>query len=212
MTAKEISQDVLKKIEAQNIAPRPRWHFILRNIVVWMIAVFCIVFGALTVSLMIFIFTHGAWEARGIIDRGPFEHFFAVFPLLWLISFILFIVLADYAVRATKMGYKYSTGVLALIIIVTSVIGGMALHIIGVSQHTDKALGQHVPYYKTVEMQQNRFLHIPEKGQIVGRVINVGEDTFVIYNPIVNEEYVVIQNGTETIGPSEMIQIDKRAA
>lgn len=211
MTEKEISQDVLKKIEAQNITPRPRWHFVLRNIVVWVIAILCIIIGALTVSIMIFVFTHGAWDARELLQRGPFEHFFAIFPVMWLISFVLFLIFAEYAVRATKMGYKYSTMVLALIIIGISIIGGSILHLVGVSQRADNSFGEHVPYYKTVEMRQNRFLHIPENGRVVGVVSEIGGDALTLINIMTDTVYYI--DTRNTIQPKHMpIRVGMRVA
>lgn len=188
---KSTAQSVLETIKKENVAPVPRWHFVARNIFVWVSGGIFLIAGALSVSLIIFALSGSAWQLRGVIGRSTFEHALVIMPFVWIGAFLLFMFGADYALRHTKKGYRYPLWVIALVIFVGSVMGGAALHAAKVSEMTDEVLGTHMPQYKTLEKRRAILMHRPDEGRIMGAITQIGDDHIKLQNHVFDEVWVI---------------------
>jgi len=210
MAIQGITTKVLKKIEEQKIMQRPRWHFVVRNVLVWVVGVIAVMIGSVAVSLIIFVLIHGAWGARGPLGYGRIEYLLHIFPVMWTTLFVLFIVLAEYAVRATKRGYKYSVTVLSLLIVGVSIVGGIFLYFIGVSQRADDVFGRHIPRYSSVEMRQQNILHHAKRGRVIGEITDIFPGGLTLYNAVEDQKYHVIIRNTENITSRKAMRVGHR--
>ncbi len=193
---KSTAQSVLETIEKEHVAPTPRWHFIVRNTLVWISGIVFLIAGAISVSLIIFAFSGSAWQLRGVIGRGAFEHMMIIMPIIWIIALIVFVAAADYALRHTKKGYRYPLWGIVLVLIVGSLIGGTVLHAMRADRLIDESFGRHLPQYKTVEKRRAILMHQPKEGSIMGRVTSISEGHFTLVNRHFEEEWLVESNDT----------------
>ena len=51
-------QKLVAKIKQANIAPKPRWHFLLKNSVIWAAGTLSLLIGAGAASVMIYLFKY----------------------------------------------------------------------------------------------------------------------------------------------------------
>lgn len=178
----DISDKVLGKIAEENIAPRPRWHFIAQNVILWSSGMIFLVIGALAVSMMIFVFQNGAWEIRHALGYGWFGHAMKIFPLLWFVTFVLFILIARWAVSHTKKGYKYPLRFVVPIIIFASILLGFSIHLFGVSKPVDDGFGRRLPGYATLDARRDHLINRPTVGRIAGVVKSPEGTQFTLFD------------------------------
>jgi heme/copper-type cytochrome/quinol oxidase subunit 2 len=109
-----ISPDkIIDEIEKRNVVPIPRWHFILKRAVFWVLALISVVTGAISMATAIYVF----FDNDYIVDRAGIEKLFEQRPLVevivqsipyvWLLALALFIIVAYYGFRHTRKGYRY---------------------------------------------------------------------------------------------------------
>jgi heme/copper-type cytochrome/quinol oxidase subunit 2 len=121
---KTSSEQIIHEIEKRKVVPIPRWHFILRRSVFWVLALISVITGAISMATAIYVFIDNDY----ISDQVNIEKFFEQRPLVeviiqsipyvWLVALGLFILAAYYGVRHTRKGYRYP---------MTRVIGGSLL-------------------------------------------------------------------------------------
>lgn len=194
---KSAAQSVLATIEKEHVAPTPRWHFVVRNILVWFSGIIFLIAGAIAVSLIIFALSGSAWQLRGVIGRGLFEHMIIIMPIVWIVALIVFVVAADYALRHTKNGHRYPLWGIVVVLIIGSLIGGTVLHAMRTDQMIDESFGRHVPQYKTVEKRRAILMHQPDDGSIMGHVEDISRDQFTLSNRHFEEEWIVDTDGVD---------------
>lgn len=183
MTDKHPSQNAMDKIMRGEVKQVPRWHFVVRNIVLWTLGILCILAGALTVSLIIFTFVNSAFAMRGIAYKSFWQHTIIFIPLLWIVGTLLFVGLFKFSVRHTNYGYKYPLLSILLVSFLSSVFIGIAFYFLGVSHMIDDILEMHFHTYHSVERRQARLFDNPEKGMLIGRIIQSDAESFMLVTP-----------------------------
>jgi len=180
MTEKNPTQDTMDKIMSGEVRQVPRWHFIVKNIILWIVGFLCIVAGALTVSLIIFTFANGAFSLRGVAYHNFIQHIMIVLPILWIIITIIFVALFDFFVRCTRRGYRYSLWVVIGANILLSIVLGTVFYFLGISHVVDDMLGGHFRSYHSVERRQSQLFNKPDEGMVIGRTISCQDDHFTL--------------------------------
>ncbi|NTU52456.1 MAG: hypothetical protein HGA97_01890 [Chlorobiaceae bacterium] len=109
------SDRIIDEIEKRNVVPLPRWHFILKRAVFWLLAAIAVITGAIALATAIYVF----FDNDYINDHAGIEKLFAERPLvevivqsipyIWLIALTLFTITAFYGFRHTRKGYRYPT-------------------------------------------------------------------------------------------------------
>lgn len=177
-------QKLVAKIKEDKIAPRPRWHFLLKNYVIWIVGVASLLIGASAVSVMIYLFEYNDWEIYDQTRKGFGEFFLLTLPYFWLIFLGFFIYILYYNFKHTKRGYRYPVWLISLVSILISVILGAALFFSGVGEDIDEILGAQAPWYGQVINQQIVFWFNPSEGRLTGVVVDNNEsDNFTIIDP-----------------------------
>jgi hypothetical protein len=183
MSQKQPSKSAMDKIMSGQVKQVPRWHFVMRNIVLWTLGIMCVLFGAITVSLVIFTFANSALAMRGVAYQTFWQHIIVFVPLLWIFGTALFIGLFKLSIQHTKRGYKYSLTSILFVSFLLSIITGVGFYFLGVSHIIDDILGTHFRVYHSVEKRQAKVFENPDKGVVIGRVIEVGENEFTLITP-----------------------------
>ncbi|MEN8252529.1 MAG: hypothetical protein ABFQ53_03050 [Patescibacteria group bacterium] len=208
MTKKKPSQDAMEKIMQGDVKQTPKWHFVVKNIALWLVGFVCIVAGALTISLIIFTIANSAFESRHIVRRNFVEHMLVVLPLLWILLTIMFVALFDIFVRKTKKGYKYSLWSIVLANILLSIVLGAVFYFAGISHVVDDALGERFGRYHSIDKRQASLFDNPESGVIFGDVVKSDDENFTIVTPEGKEWNVLSEYISNE--RKERIQVGKR--
>ncbi|NTU58986.1 MAG: hypothetical protein HGB00_08755 [Chlorobiaceae bacterium] len=173
------SELILDEIEKRHVVPIPRWHFILKRSIFWLLAVISVITGSISMATAIYVFLDNDF----IVDRANIERLFAQrpfieevvesIPYVWLIAMLLFIFAAYYGFRHTKKGYRYPTlRVIAGSMMVSLLICGV-LNIFDVGRHIHRYLIENIQGYgQLVFTNEIRWAQM-EKGYLGGKVVSV---------------------------------------
>lgn len=163
-------QKLTNKIKTEKIKPHPRWHFLLKNYVVWGLGFISLLVGALAVAVMIYLIKYGGWELSGASSQNIWEFLLLNLPYFWLVFFGLFIFLLYYNLRRTRSGYRYSLWLVAIASLFFSLLLGSVFFAAGWGEKIDDILGRRAPFYDEVINRQMHFWRQPEAGRLAGMV------------------------------------------
>lgn len=167
----KIKEKVLNYIKKENIEPRSKWYFVIKNETIWILWIISILIGAISVSAIIFSFSNIEWEYY-FTTHGNLESFIIdSLPYLWIISLFVFIFVAYKNFKNTNSGYKYSIAIVLFISILVSILGGSIFYALGFGEVFDEETGKLVPFHKPMMIYKKEIWMNPEKGLIMGEII-----------------------------------------
>ncbi len=170
-----LSQDILERIEREEITPISKSVFTTKNILFWVLWGIAILLGACAVSVVIFAELNIGWEYYEMTHPNAFTFFVESFPLLWLILLSLVVLFAIYNIRHTKHGYRQSLFAIVLIGLGGSALGGFLIHQGGFDADMDDMLGRFVPLYMSVPEARESFWTQPKQGLYTGVIEAVND-------------------------------------
>lgn len=182
MDPKEFDQKLVEKISRENIAPKPRWHFLLKDYVVWISGALSLLVGAATVSVMIYLIKYNGWEFRGETNKSFLEFFLLTLPYFWIIFLGIFVFILYYNLKHTKKGYRYPVWLVAVSGVLSSIILGSVFFLFGIGQKIDNVLGERAPLYEIVINRQLSFWFNPGEGRLAGMIASdiVGGNFYLV--------------------------------
>lgn len=162
------AEHLLEKIKTENISPKPRWHFLLKNYVVWVFGALALIFGSAAISVIIYLLKYNNWEMGLRLDGGFLSFFLMTLPYLWLIFLGLFIFVLSYNIKHSPKGYRYPFSFIIIFAILISIILGELFFLVGLGRKIDDILGQKAPSYARMFNPQLGFWLNPEAGRLAG--------------------------------------------
>lgn len=197
MKEENFLKKIIKKIEDEKIIPKPRWSFLLKNHLIWFFGLLSIVFGAISFSLVIYIFRSGGIGLNNPFGASPRELFLAVVPLFWLIFLLIFIYLAYLNIKHTKKAYKYSSFFILFLSIIISAVLGTSFYLFGLGKKFDNFLGENVHplVYGRFMNPQINFWSDPERGRLSGVISEVSSDKNFFIIDLNSERWLVTYSG-----------------
>ncbi len=178
---KNLSQEILSNIKEHKIAPRPRWQFLFRNYFLWTIGFLALFFGAVSISLIIFMLRYNEWSSYSRLGGGPLDFLLLVVPIFWIISLAIFVILVYFNFKKTKHGYRFKPLLIVSGAIAISVILGFAFFSLGMGQRIDAVLGRRAPLYDSLINPGMRFWSNPEAGRLSGLLVyQESEGNFIL--------------------------------
>lgn len=194
MDINDFDQKLVAKIKENNIAPKPRWHFLLKNYVIWAVGLLALLIGAAAVSVMIYLFKYNGWEIREGIHKSLWEFFLLTLPYFWIIFLGLFVFILYYNFKHTKHGYRYPVWFMIMASILSSIILGSFFFLAGLGEKIDNVLGERAPLYNTVINRHLDFWFNPAEGRLIGIVTERDDDQgFTIIDPRGDSWQVTVQ-------------------
>ena len=192
-----ISDNVLKTIEENNIAPVARWKFVIRNIALWTLVVVSMLIGALAVGTLLHIIHNNDWDIYEYLGKTLFTYVTTVFPYLWLFAAALFLGLTYAIVRQTKTGYRYATLVFFAIILLVSVMLGTVFYLFGVGKCIDEALLHYIPAYTDLPHNEISIWNSPGLGLLSGTITEIVNDNVFVLEDFSHNEWVIIEDDAD---------------
>ncbi len=188
-TETSMSERVLGTIEEKGIAPKPAWHFMLREWVVWLIATISLVLGSVATALTIYIADASRFIERQI-ERSSLDTLFSIVPVVWLLLLGVGIFYTVHALHETRHGYRWHTAWLVGFALGLSVAIGYGVHAAGVGASIDRYLISEMPLYKPLTGFHPMHWQRPESGVVAG-VIEEVEGGKVTIRTVAGEELTV---------------------
>jgi len=183
MTNNQLSQNVLQAIQERHITPTPRWTFMMKHVGVWSTGAIALLIGGLATSVMMTYLWDEDWQTLSQVEGGSRTILLAI-PYFWIACLIGFLILAHYALRHTKNGYRYAVPALAIASVVLSTILGYLFTIAGLGKLIDGQLEDRVPIYARFGHPRAFIWNQPERGLIGGKIIGIIDDrTFILQDP-----------------------------
>jgi len=171
-----IGQEVVKKIKAENLKPKPRWSFLLKNYVFWSFFVISLIVGSLAMAVIIFMIRINDWDLCERLTGSLLSLIIFTLPYFWLLVLTVFIFIAYYYLRHTKTGYRYSLVMIVAITIGTSAVLGVIAHSAGLGKIIAEAMSERIPMYGNLEFNRAKMWIQPERGLLAGTIIDMFDD------------------------------------
>jgi len=208
----KISEKILDKIKQQHIVPKPKWQFLLKEYLIWVVFGLATIIGSLAVGVIIHLVTDFDWTAHQYLDKGFFEYFVMSMPYLWFGLLLLFVALAYYQLRHTKKGYKYRTYIIILLSISISIVLGSSLFAFGTAQRFDQSLSKAIPSYERAVTRNSHIWMNPTEGMLAGKIILVTNEQSFLLEDLNNKEWTInstdaLRHETIVIEIDEMVRI-----
>ncbi|MFA6171807.1 MAG: hypothetical protein WCW77_01695 [Patescibacteria group bacterium] len=177
-------KELLDSIKDKKISPIPRWHFVFRELAIWIAGLALLLVGAFSFSLMIFFSQFSEWGVYQRLGRWPLQYLFIALPVFWLALLISLTFLVFYDFKRTKKGYRYPVLVIIGGAVILSAGLGAAFHKFGLAEEMDDLISQNTPYgfYGGVINPHLGFWSHPEDGRLIGLVL--GEEKADVYDVI----------------------------
>ncbi len=192
MLNKNFDQELLGKIKEKKIIPK--WHFLLKDYVVWFFGVLSLIIGSLSFSVIIYLAKFNDWEAYNQIGESFLSFIFLTLPYFWILFLIFFMAIVYYNIKHTKRGYRYSLFAILFGNIVVSILFGAIFFRAGVGQAIDDVLGARAPFYSEVINRQMYFWCQVNEGRLAGIVLEIKDDNNFILIDIHQRKWAIAHN------------------
>ena len=181
MIKKKLDNLIFDRIKKGHIAPRPKWHFLLKDSVVWVLGVLALAVGTMATSVIMYLLAYNDWTVYEEMSESFLSFVLLSMPYFWLIIFVLFAVAVYFNIKHTKKGYKYSLLVIIVVSVSVSLLGGGLLFATGAGQAIDDILGEKFSvYHKVINPHIDKW-NKPSEGRLVGLIVKqIDNSNFIL--------------------------------
>lgn len=203
---KNFGDDLLHKIKEDKISPKPRWHFLLKDYIVWGLGLIALLLGAVASALLMYMLNFNEIGAYGFGDNESLETLMAIVPLFWIIFLGIFVGLVYYNIKHTKNGYRYSPLFILSSVFVASICLGALLNMINFGEKIDDLLGDNMPFYDQIINPNVRFWSNPQRGRITGIITaHATNSNYILVDVGQNEWELITENAVGDINKNLII-------
>jgi len=202
------STKLIDKIKEEQVKPIPRWRFTIKDALIWLIFIFCVLFGALAFSVILFAIQQVDFSLPGHLSHSWFELLLGLVPLFWIFSLIIFLILAIFSIKNSKRGYKFTSPALVGFAAALSILIGTLFFISGGAQWLENAFATKVNIYEGIEERKTQVWSMPEDGFLSGTIISVNDSTFEL-NDLKGKSWQVIYKGADIVPSVSIIDGEK---
>jgi len=172
----DTSQKILQKIKDNDVRPDPKWHFLFKRSVIWVVFFLSILLGSMASALAIFQLRYAEWDLYQHFRHSLAEFVLLVLPIFWLVFLLGFTGFAYYYFRRTEQGYRYRALWVVSGSIILSLIGGGFLYSTGLPEKLEPVFFDNMPFYQQWQARKQRVWMSPDKGLLAGRITTVISD------------------------------------
>lgn len=191
MDKNKLTNNIFEKIESEQLEPKSRASFVVRNGVLWITGVLSVIIGSAAVAVIIYMIDNDDWDLYQEVHGNAVTFLFTALPYFWLVLFMLFIAVAYANIHSTKRGYRFRFRTIVVVVLGVTVVSGSTLYAVGMGEAIDVALSESVPLYsKMLNNRDKRWSH-PERGQLGGQIVEIEEQMIIIMD-FNNHEWTVV--------------------
>lgn len=173
----EKSKKILQKIKDENIQPIPKWRFTAKNTLIWLAFVLAVLIGAMAFSVILFSIQQTDFQLVSHLSHSTRELLLGLLPFFWLIALLIFLILAIFSMKKSKMGYKYGLGRLMGYSTAISIVLGTLFFIGGGAQWLESSFAEQVPAYESLQEKKMKIWMQPQAGFLSGTIESVQGDS-----------------------------------
>ncbi|HMN19566.1 MAG TPA: hypothetical protein PKA31_03165 [Candidatus Moranbacteria bacterium] len=180
----ELSSKIIGKIEKERLKPLPRWHFLLKNRVLWVAFALSVFLGGVSVCMSLESLSRH-WGIYAHL-KGSFLGFLLIaFPYLWVSLLLLMAALAYYEWKNTRGAYRAKAQLVLGASMAGAVVLGITGHVLGWGYNFNKVMRHAMPSYGDLyEKKELEVWNRPQEGTLSGQVKQVtAEDFLVVEDP-----------------------------
>ncbi len=192
----QIRERVFKTIEEKNMQPKPYWHFLVREWVVYVVAGSALVLGSVATGLSLYICGASRFMVHAI-ELSSLDMVFEIVPFLWLALLVVALGYGTYAVRMIKHGYRFHKTWTVGIALGVSIFVGAILYEAGLGATIDNYLLHTVPMYQPATGFRPTHFMDKKGGVFAGEIVEMRERGFVLR--MINSEICVVYLNPETV-------------
>ncbi|MCD5381324.1 MAG: hypothetical protein LR008_01985 [Candidatus Pacebacteria bacterium] len=168
---KSLKDSLFERIESDHVCPRSNLSFLCQECLVWIVWLFSIAIGSLTIAVSIFVITQRQYALYEATHDNFLTFIVGALPYIWILAFGIMVYVAIRNFRCTKHGYKYSVHAVILSSVALSLMGGVALQHYGLGYSVDSSLGNRVGGYLSQEKLEKKAWQAPEEGRLLGKQV-----------------------------------------
>lgn len=146
-TMNDFPGQVLSEIQARGVTPRSRAYFVIRYILLWLLAIASVVLGAIAFSVADYVYVDNEGIRPNELLSSPFGALFLKLPFIWLGMLTLFAVLAYVGFRNTKTGYRHQPLLTVIAVIAVTIALGLSLNLFDFGQAVHDYFLGHTTFY-----------------------------------------------------------------
>ncbi len=189
-----VTEDVINRIKSEKIEPKPKWHFLFKESVLWTSFGVAILVGSMSASVVFYTFANGDF---GVLPQanGPFlQYALKSLPYIWIVLMAGLLILSIFAYEHTKEGYKHKPFLIWGGSIVLSCVIGAILFISGFGAALEEGANRIVPPYRTVDEHRMQ-LFSSNSNLLAGKIVAIKSDSIIILDDFDRQKWkVTIEN------------------
>ena len=172
------SEKLIESIREQDLKPTPKWHFTLKNSVLWAGFLVAVLLGALAFSVVLFAIQQADFNVINHLSHSRLELFLGLLPFVWIGFLIVFLAIAFYSIQHSRKGYKFTAARLVGFSAALSILLGALFFIGGGANQLERAFAVEVGLYESVQEKKVKLWSMPEDGYLSGQIEEVNPDFF----------------------------------
>lgn len=176
---KDLSKNILEIIKKEKIIPVPKWHFLLKDYVVWGLFLISSIIGGIAFSIILLQLSDIEWEIVNKTRLSTIERFMTVAPYFWLLILILFIGIAYHNFRHTNKGYKSGTFLVLGTSVLVSLVAGSIVFATGISRHIE-TFGNNIPNFREIHSPHMRLWMQENNGLTAGVIEELHQNKILL--------------------------------
>lgn len=171
----ENSDELIEKMKSLNLKRKPGWHFTLKTAFYWFLFLVSVVLGAFAFAIVLFTIQQIDFDLISHMSHSKFEFIMGLAPFFWIVSLIIFLLVAMIGIKNSKKGYKFSYSKMVTFSASFSILVGTLFFIGGGGEWLENAFSVRVGLYEGVQAKKAKFWSEPENGYLAGTIIEVEE-------------------------------------
>jgi len=174
------SEKLLQTIRERDIKPVPKGYFILKNALLWTGFAVAMLLGAVAFSVILFCIQQTDFDLVSHLSHFRLEFFLGLLPFFWIVSLIVFLVVAMTSFKHSGKGYKLETGRLAAYCAALSILLGTLFFLAGGGRELEQAFGVRVGLYESMQEKKVKIWSMPANGYLSGAIETAGDSTITL--------------------------------
>lgn len=186
-----LSSKILNQIKEKNVTPKSRQYFILMHGLLWIALGASVFLGSIACAIVLRHLASADWEMMYIATGNHMRSFVFFLPYLWIIFIGITLLIADKLFKNTQKGHRLAPWKVVLASILISILFGALIFSIRADESVEETLRENIkPYAEWQEFRQKPF-NTPERGLLVGRIIEMNPDEAWMVIDFMDNEWVV---------------------
>ena len=206
------SQELISKIKSRGIKQKPRWYYIIENIIFWGIFSLSIILGGISFSIILYAIGESDFNLLRNLSSPGIRSFISFLPFIWILFLGICLTIAALGIRNTKKGYRYSLLWILGINILLSILFGLLFFYTGGGQKIEEIFAKRIPIYRGIEERKISKWSSSESGFLSGVILEKQSDDILLLEDFTGERWQInikdiVINFRLSLEPGEKIKI-----